>query len=145
MKDVERTITTAAPLERVWAYLTDFTNAVEWDPPTQRCERLSGDGGVGTTYRNVSSMAGKDVEIEYTVTEHEPLQRFRLQGTATGMGLLDTITFRGGPEGTTVTYRAEFHPQGVAKLAEPLLPLGMEKLADSTEDQMRTCLARLAA
>lgn len=145
MKHVERTITTQAPLAKVWAYLTDFTTAEEWDPPTRVCERVSGDGGVGTVYRNVSSMGGKDVEIDYTVTEVEQHRLFRMEGTTTGMGLLDTISFAEGPDGTTVTYRAEFHPHGAAKLAEPLLPLVTERLADSTEDRMETCLARLAA
>ena len=38
----------------MFAYLSDFTTTNEWDPGTVSTERVSGDGGVGTTYHNTS-------------------------------------------------------------------------------------------
>ena len=64
---IERTVTTAAPPEKVFPYLVDFRNATEWDSGTESCELVSGDGGPGTVYRNVSTFAGNTVELEYTV------------------------------------------------------------------------------
>ena len=48
--------TTATP-DRVFEYLSDFTTTTEWDPGTV-AERVSGDGGVGTTYRSSRSSSG---------------------------------------------------------------------------------------
>ena len=147
MKDVERTITVPVPLSTVWEYLTDFTHTEQWDPPTEHTELVLSQGtdgkGEGTVYRNTSSMLGSSQEVTYTVTEYVPQQRFQLRGDAGSIKLLDTITFAGDETTTTVTYHAEFHPEGVAKLAEPLLPLGLKLIGDKTADQLETTLRSL--
>ncbi len=43
MVDVSRTFTVRRPLDEVVAYLRDFANAVDWDPGTQKCERIGAD------------------------------------------------------------------------------------------------------
>lgn len=140
MPTVERTITVEKPVQAVWDYLTDFTTTEQWDPPTVSTVRTSGDGGVGTTYRNVSKMLGKEVEVEYEVVAFDPYERFELTGSANGMALRDTISFESGQETTTVTYRSEFSPQGAAKLATPLLAGGIEvlgsRVAASLEERL---------
>lgn len=144
MQSIERTITVTTPLERVWDYLTDFTNTESWDPPTQSTTRVTGSGDVGTVYRNVSRILGRDVEIDYTVVRREPMRVFQLEGSTSSMKMLDTMTFAGGDSGTTVTYRAEFHPEGAAKLVEPLMPLGLKRLGDKSADQLEKRLNELA-
>ncbi|MFF0270923.1 SRPBCC family protein [Kribbella sp. NPDC004536] len=47
---IEREVAVAAPLERVFDYLSDFTSTEEWDPGTVRTSLVSGNGGVGTTF-----------------------------------------------------------------------------------------------
>ncbi|WP_183092734.1 SRPBCC family protein [Nocardioides stalactiti] len=145
MKTIERTIAVPTPIQRVWEYVVDFTTTEEWDPPTETTVRVSGDGGVGTVYRNVSRLLGNEVESEYTVVARDELRLFQLEGANGGMRLRDTITFEGDASGTTLTYRAEFHPRGALKLVEPLLPLGLKRLGDRTSDQLETCLRELAA
>ena len=56
---IQRSIETTARPAAVFAYLSDFTTTNEWDPGTVRTTRVSGDGGVGTTYHNVSKFAGR--------------------------------------------------------------------------------------
>lgn len=143
MADLERTITTDADPQRVWEFLSDFTTTEQWDPPTRSTVRVSGDGGVGTVYRNTSAMLGKDVEVDYTVVEHDAPRRLRLRGTTSSMELLDTITVEPDGTGSKVVYHAEFSLQGAAKLAEPLLPLGLKKLGDDAAEQLEQCLRRL--
>lgn len=143
MPDIDRTVTVTADLQRVWDYLSDFTNTEEWDPPTQTTERVSGDGGVGTVYRNVSKLMGKETEVTYRVVVHEAPHRLELDGDAGSVKLHDTIRLeQDGPQ-VHVHYTAEFHPQGAAKLAEPLMPLGLEKIGDDAAEQMEKCLSRL--
>ena len=54
-----RTISTRWDPASVFTYLLDFENAEEWDAGTVSCRRTSGDGGVGTHYRNVSEFRGR--------------------------------------------------------------------------------------
>ena len=147
MQTVERTLTVPQPLSRVWDYVSDFTSTVDWDPPTQECERTTSSGedgkGVGTVYRNVSKVAGSNTEIIYTVTEYVARERLQLRGDMSTMNLLDTITFSGDEKSTTLTYHAEFDPKGVAKLVEPVLPLGLKRLGDKTADSLEETLRAL--
>ncbi len=148
MATVERTITVGQPVAKVWAYLSDFTTTEDWDPPTVSTVRLSGDGGVGTTYTNVSKFLGRETETQYVVTEHEVGRRFQLEGDAGSVKVLDTMTFESsvgdaGVGETTVTYRAEFHPVGVAKLVEPLLPLALKILGDKVAKSLEERLSAL--
>jgi carbon monoxide dehydrogenase subunit G len=143
MPSIERTLTVHAPLELVWGFLTDFTTTEQWDPPTVSTTLVSGDGGVGTVYRNVSRILGRDAEIEYTVVEREPMKLFQLEGTTSSMTMLDTMKFAEDGGRTTVTYTAEFNPEGVAKLFEPLMPLGLKKLGDAAAESMQRELEKL--
>lgn len=143
MPTIERTIVVDQPLELVWDFLTDFTTTEQWDPPTVTTERVSGDGGVGTVYRNVSSMLGRKVEVEYTVADLEPRSLFRLRGTAGSMDLLDTMRFAQTPAGVEISYTAEFTPHGAARLAEPLMPLALKKIGDDAAQSMQETLEAL--
>lgn len=143
MVSVERTVTVSTPVDKVWAYLSDFTTTEDWDPPTVRTERTSGDGGVGTTYKNVSKVLGKEREVDYLVTAFDVERRFQLAGKAAGLELLDTITFAPSGEGTSVTYYSTFTPLGVAKIATPLLPVGLKILADQVEASLHARLSDL--
>lgn len=145
MPSVERTVTVDQPVERVWAYVSDWRNTEEWDPPTVSTVRTSGDGGVGTTYHNVSKFLGSEQDVHYVVTESVDSERLQLAGDAGSIKLLDTITFRSTGTGTEVTYHAEFTPQGAAKLAEPLMPIGLKLLADKVAASLEEHLAALRA
>lgn len=142
-RTVERTVTVAKPLDRVWNYLSDFTTTTEWDPGTVRTTREVGDGGIGTTYHNVSEFAGRQVELTYTVRSFEPAVEITLQGENRSIETVDTMRFSGDQDHTVVVYTATFTPKGIAKLVEPLLPLGMKKLADKTRDSLQDHLERL--
>ncbi|GAA4825627.1 SRPBCC family protein [Nocardioides caeni] len=140
MSSVERTITVDRPVEAVWTYLTDFSTTEQWDPPTVSTVRTSGDGGVGTTYRNVSKVLGHEATVDYEVVAYEPYERFELVGSASGLDLHDTMSFSSDGTSTTVTYRAEFTPRGAAKLATPLIAGGIEvlgsRVASSLEEHL---------
>ena len=63
MTTLHRTVTTTADPDVVFDYLVDFANAEEWDSGTVSCVRLSGTGGIGSVYRNVSAFMGQTVEL----------------------------------------------------------------------------------
>lgn len=141
--EIERTVTVDRPVDAVFAYLSDFTTTTEWDPGTVRTERVSGDGGVGTRYRNTSSFLGRQTRLDYLVTERVHGQRFALRGENPTVVAHDTMTFVGQNGSTTVTYRADFEFKGIARFVAPLLAPALKKLGDDAEKGMREALERL--
>ncbi|HET8594425.1 MAG TPA: SRPBCC family protein [Intrasporangium sp.] len=143
--DVERTVTTSAPLEAVFGYLADFTTTTEWDPGTIRTIRLEGDGGIGTTYHNTSRFLGRETELTYVVEQFVPGRVVHLRGENGTVLANDTISFAPTPAGgTRVTYRAAFSFKGLARLGAPLLAPAVRRLADGAERGLYECLDRLA-
>lgn len=143
MPTINRTVTTSTDPQTVFAYLADFTNATEWDSGTESCTRTSGDGGVGTVYRNVSRFAGRKVELDYTVKVlAEPT--FVIEGSTGSTTSLDTIVVRphaGG--GSEVDYTAEFTFGGIVKLFTPVMVPMLQKLGNDTAATLKTALDRL--
>lgn len=140
---IQRTVETTAPPEAVFAYLSDFTTTREWDPGTVDTTKVSGDGGVGTTYHNVSSFLGRKTELTYTVTGHEPPRQFALRGENKSVVAHDTMEIAPDGEGSRVTYTAEFSFRGAARLVAPLLAPALKKLGDDAEKGLRDALGRL--
>lgn len=138
---VERTISTSASAADVLPYLADFRNATEWDAGTVSCERVSGDGGVGTKYRNVSKFAGNTVELEYT-TEELADDRVVIVGRNDTTTSHDTITVRPEGSGASVTYRADFEFSGLARFIGPVMTPLLERLGDRTAAQLKEVLDR---
>lgn len=142
MTTIERTVTTKAAPDTVFPYLVDFRNATQWDSGTKSCELVSGDGGPGTVYKNVSAFAGNEVELDYTVdTVDQPT--FVIVGHNDTTTSRDTITVTPHGTGSTVVYRAEFTFSGVAKLAGPLMKPLLDRLGDKTAEQLKSSLDRL--
>src|SRR6476646_6149452 len=100
MPSISRTFTTTATPEAAYAYLADFSNAEEWDPGTQQCTRIAGDGGEGTRYRNVSEFLGRTSEITYVAEELRPTTLVRLHGTNEQFDGEDRFTIRAGGAGS---------------------------------------------
>ncbi|MBA3292361.1 MAG: SRPBCC family protein [Geodermatophilaceae bacterium] len=122
MITVERQVATAAPLSKVAAYLSDFTNTADWDPHTEECVRLdNGPLRTGAHYRNVQKVAGRSSELHYKLVDYRPEEQVKVIGQGKNVKATDTMIFdaeEGG--GTLVTYRAEFVFSGASRLAEPL-------------------------
>lgn len=144
--ELSRTVTTNAPIAEVFGYLADFTTTTEWDPGTVSTTRLSGDGGVGTCYRNVSRFLGRETDLTYVVEQVEPESLLRLRGENRTVVATDTMTFTTLPGGgTTVTYHAAFAFRGAVRLAAPLLAPAFRRLGNDAERGLRAALGRLAA
>lgn len=138
---IERTVTVDRPQDEVFAYLADFTTTMEWDPGTVETTRQSGDGGVGTTYHNVSKFLGRTTELTYVVTDHHPPGLLRLRGENDTVVARDTMTLTGASHGsTTISYRAEFEFKGWARLAAPLAAPALKRLGDRAARQLQTAL-----
>ncbi len=140
---LERTVRTDKDVERVFAYLADFTTTNEWDPGTVRTTRRSGAGGVGTVYENVSRFAGRETRLTYTVVEHEPNQRIALEGKNKTVTVRDLMTFRDVDGGTEVTYVADFDFGLLTPVIGLLMRPVFTRLGDQAQQGMTQALSRL--
>jgi carbon monoxide dehydrogenase subunit G len=142
MVHVQRTFTVNRPRDEVVAYLADFANATEWDPGTVSCDPITpGPVEVGSQWRNVSSLAGSQTELTYTLTSLDA-DRVVLTGVNKTATSVDDI--RVADRGTTseVTYDATVTFNGLAKLASPFMQVLFLYLGVKTEKQMQDALAR---
>ena len=139
MTTLRRTVRTHTPAERVFPYLADFANAAEWDSGTVSCERVSGDGGPGTVYRNRSSFAGRTVELDYTVETVTPPDIVLVGRNATTVSR-DSIVVTPDGEGCVVDYTAEFTFLGIARFLGPLMRPLLDRLGAHTAAQLRATL-----
>ncbi|HEY0119389.1 MAG TPA: SDR family NAD(P)-dependent oxidoreductase [Cellulomonas sp.] len=140
---LSRTVTVDKPLDTVFAYLSDFTTTTEWDPGTVRTVRSSGDGGVGTEYRNTSTFAGRQTQLTYVVQELVPNRRIALRGENATVIAHDSMDFRAADGRTEVTYTADLTFKGVAQLVAPFLRRAFVRLGDEAQIGLVQTLNRL--
>lgn len=144
MTTVSRTFTVKPAPAVVLDYLRDFSHAEEWDPGTVSCTRNdSGPVQVGSTWHNVSKIAGISTELTYELVRSTE-DTVELVGTNETARSTDTITVVPHGEGSEVTYQAVIEMHGAAKLASPLVKLVFEKVGNDTEDDMVRVLDGLA-
>ena len=100
---------------------------------------------VGSTWHNVSKIAGVSTELDYTLERltDDTIVLVGRNDTATST---DTITVVPSPDssGSRVTYEAVIELSGAAKIADPVMKIVFEKIGSDTEDDMTTVLNRLA-
>ncbi|MEV6520383.1 SRPBCC family protein [Longispora sp. NPDC051575] len=143
MVHVVRTFLVDRPVDVVVAFLADFSNAPRWDPGTVRCTPTStGPLRVGSTWRNVSKVLGRETELDYRLHRLDP-DRVTLVGTNKTATSTDDITVKPAPGGAEVTYNATIELHGLAKLAAPIMKLEFERLGNLTEKKIRTTIAQL--
>lgn len=143
---IHRRITTRAPLETVFEYLADFTSTTEWDPGTVTTTRVSGDGGLGTVYANVSRFLGRETQLRYVVEDYVPNSRISLRGENSTVVARDTISVVPETGGwTQVDYQADFSFKGLAKFAAPFLRPAFQRLGDEAAVGLHRALDRLPA
>jgi len=140
---LRKTVVVDKPIEKVFAYLADFTTTTEWDPGTVRTVLQRGDGGVGTTYLNTSKFMGRETQLTYVVRDLVPDQLIRLQGENKTVVAVDTLSFRAVQTGTEVTYSAEFSFKGATRFFAPLLRPALDRLGQQAQSGLSDALNRL--
>lgn len=137
MVQVSRTFKVNRPIEAVAAYLRDFAHAADWDPGTQRCERIGHDPvSVGTQWHNDTKLFGISTSLIYTLTVDQP-DHVVLTGDNKSVTSTEDLRLRAIDERRTeVTYNANLKFNGFAKITDPLWQLGFNRLADEVPGQM---------
>jgi hypothetical protein len=142
---VERTVTTHSNLERVASYLSDFTTTAERDPNTTACRHLDdGPVRVGARFKNTQKVGLGRTSFEYEVTGYQPNSFIELVSDSPLMRSVDRMQFAKAAAGqTSVTYRATIGFKGPGSMADPLLKLAMNHVADKAAASLQEHLDAL--
>jgi carbon monoxide dehydrogenase subunit G len=131
------------PPEDVFAYLSDFSTAEEWDPGVVEAQRL-GDKPVGkdAEFRLVAEFLGRKTPLTYRIVEYDPPRKVTFWGENSTVTSRDRIIVEVTGLGTRVTYEADLKLKGPFRIADPLLGLVFRRVGDRARDGLREVLDR---
>jgi len=116
------------PIEEVFAFVGDQTNAPQWQSGLVEVRRTS-DGalGVGTTHTFVRKFMRRTMEADNEYVAYEPNKRVAFKTTSGPVRLEASYLFESTGGGTRLTSRIEMDASGFMSLAEPLIAAGLKR------------------
>ncbi|MFT4048860.1 MAG: SRPBCC family protein [Solirubrobacterales bacterium] len=139
---IHREIPVRRPAREVFEFMRDFTTTEQWDPGTVSTDRISGDGGVGTRYLNVSRFLGRETELVYELIAEQPGSELLLRGTNDTVVAEDRISVRPVDDSSSVvTYDARFSFSGIVRLVVPLAAPAFKRLGDRAATRLAEVLS----
>ncbi len=102
MPHVRDQIRVNAPVDRVWAVVTDTDRIPEWQTTAVEVRDVTGRlDHVGARYTAVSKLAGRPIQGQWEVIQAEPHHLLELRGTAPGGGRAVARTTFAATDGAT--------------------------------------------
>ncbi|MGO9456615.1 MAG: SRPBCC family protein [Acidimicrobiales bacterium] len=136
-------LTSPKPPEEVFGYLARFSTAAEWDPGVIAAAPLTaGAPRLGARYRLTVKAFGREVPLEYRITEFEPPRRVVLSAENTSLRSVDVVEVtaaEGG--GSYLTYRATLTLHGAGLIFMPLLGVAFRRIGDRAAAGLRRALS----
>jgi uncharacterized protein YndB with AHSA1/START domain len=128
MVTFEHSATISAPIEKVFAYVSDPKKIPEWRKDVPEISQISGETVVGSTFvEGVNFMGRKQLHMK--VVEFVPNKKIVIQAVS-GMSLLPTQSFSFQSQGnkTQVQLKVEMQISGLFKLMAFALPKQLKKI-----------------
>jgi hypothetical protein len=157
MAKYETTFYVPRPLEATFAFISDFRNAVKWDPRTYAVEKVTpGPIGAGTRFLLTGGMLPKTgplthllpkallrgMPLSYEIVAYEPPHRLVLKGETPLLSYEDVIEFMGEGMGVTVRYSARLDLRGVLAIGDPVLRLAFKRIGDDATRDIPAVVGR---
>lgn len=122
----------------VFAYMAKFSNVSDWDPTAAEAEPLQdGEPRLGSRFRVLVSWLGREIPLEYEITEFDPPRRLVLRAENSTTVSEDTVEVADRGTGSEMTYDARLELKGPARLAGPLMGLAFKRLGDNAAAGLR--------
>jgi carbon monoxide dehydrogenase subunit G len=135
------TVHSPRPADDVFAYLSRFSSAAEWDPGVSSAVDVDGDPvRVGSRFDLHVQFLGRTLPLRYTVTELEAPGTVTVEAANRFVRSRDRITVEPEGGGSVVRYDAMLEPLGVATAAGPLLSLAFVRIGRRAEASLRSVL-----
>lgn len=141
------TQTTGWDPDTAFAWMADLRHLAVWDPSITASEQVVGDGpGPGAEYDVTVDMTGGERTMRYRIEEWEPAARRLLAVSETAVltsnDRISVEPVEGDPDLVAVTYDADLVMKGPAKVADPLVALGFDKMGDKAAAGLADVLHR---
>ncbi len=120
MKTIQETVIVNRPVQEVFSFMSNGENGPRFELELVESKRLSGDGGVGTMYRDVRQIMGMRMPANRTVTVYEPNHRFQLRSALGPMQAEGTVLIEPAAGSAKVTTMLTVKGSGPFQLLEPL-------------------------
>lgn len=117
-----------APVERVFAYVTDFHTSAEWqDGVMESSQRPEAPTQLGTKMKIVRILMGQRLETAGEVTEFDPNRRFAFK-TGSGPIKFNLVqAFMPAAGGTKMDTHVEMEAGGFMKVSEPVIAADLKQ------------------
>ena len=113
MPYAERTITVAAPVEKVFAFFTDPRNETAWRSGVKEIHAEAAPA-VGTVVRQtVAGPMGRGVAADIEITDYRPQQAYAFRGISGPVRPVGSYAFASTGAGTEVTFRLDCDLSGI--------------------------------
>lgn len=110
------------PIEEVFAFIKDMNNHAEWQTGVIESRVTSEDSvEVGSTYRYVTQMLGRQIRTEGEVITCDLNKGFFYRSTKAPFQIVGGYTFEKTNDGTKVTQRIVADIEGFFRLAQPIV------------------------
>ena len=153
----ENILTVPRPVAATFAFVSDFTNAVHWDPRTYATEKVTdGPVGIGTRFLLTGGMMKQGwvrrlriparfagMALPYDVVEFDPPHGFVLEGETRVFRYRDEITFSDEADATKVRYWAKLEFKGLLRFLDPVLRLMFRRIGDDATRDLPGVVSRL--
>jgi carbon monoxide dehydrogenase subunit G len=141
MFKIETSITISRPIEEVFAYVSDFRNAAQWQAGVVEVRQTpEGPVRIGTQITFVRTFLGRKLEGTSEVVEYEPPTKHTFQSTSGPLPFTVSRIFEPATEGTNVTIVFEMQPGGVFALAEPLIARSFRRAVEADFGNLKDLL-----
>ena len=126
---------------KAFAYMAAFENAQEWDPGVVEATRIGDEPlGLGSRFKVVTETNGRQIPLDYTITEYEEGTRFVVTAQSSSIRSVDEVVVTSTETGCVVTYNAGLSFRGLFVLGTPLLPFLFRRIGDRAAAGLRRVL-----
>ncbi len=123
------------PLQEVFAFTADFSNAETWDPGVASSKAVGeADAGVGSKYDLMVSFGSREIPMTYEITRWEEDSRVVLEGRGSTISAVDDIRFEEKDGGTLVDYTADLRFTNWMRFITPLLAPALSRVGEKALD-----------
>ncbi len=130
--------------DQAFAYMSDFSNAAEWDPGVVRAAAVASDGvAPGSAFDLVVRNLGRETTLRYVVTALDA-RRIVFRSRTSRLESVDTISVAPAPGGSVVEYDASLALRGVARILNPFLSLFFRRVGERARSSLARRLAEPA-
>lgn len=116
------------PVEEVFNFIKDMDNHAAWQMGVLESKITSeGEVGVGSTYKYVTQMMGRQISTEGEIITCDPSHQFMYRSTSGPFQIVGGYTFERVDGGTKVIQRIVADIGGFFRLAEPIVVRSVQR------------------